>query len=181
MSRTGLDFVCFSPSIKEEVFLDPKNPGESCAAVAEQKALQAAARYTKQDIIIACDQMAWREGRFFGKAHTEEKALAVLRFLSGRSHILFSGLCLLWGDKRHIRVLKSRLTMRVLSEKQIRDYVSYEKALKSAGGYHIEARGISLFEKVETEDLNAVEGLPLIEVFNRLVKWGAVPWLKPSL
>lgn len=178
LSRTGLDFVCFDPSLREEDFFQPKKPGESCLAVAKQKALKAVKLY-KEDIIIACDQMAWCKGQLFGKAHTEKRAFETLRFLSGQSHILFSGLFMLKGNETHCRIVQSRLTMRPLSDQQIRDYISTEKPLKSAGSYHIEARGISLFEKIKTEDMNAIEGLPLMAVFNQLVKWGAVSWLKP--
>ena len=179
LSRSGLDFVCFDPNIREEDFFRPQSPGESCLEVAKQKALKAVKTY-KRHIIIACDQMVWRKGQFFGKAHTEKRAFEVLSFLSGKTHTLFSGLFMLKGRETHCRIVKSQLTMRSLSDKQIRDYISMEKPLKSAGSYHIEARGISLFEKVETEDMNAIEGLPLVAVFNQLAKWGAVPWLKPA-
>ena len=170
LSKTGLAFKIFSPKIDEKHFLNPKKPGDSCLFIAKQKALKAQSLY-KREIIIACDQMAYSEGCFFGKAHTIEKAIENLTKLKGKTHTLFSGLCLLWENKEFLYLCKSYLSMRDLSPKEIKNYVLKEKPLKSAGSYHIESQGIKLFEKVQTEDFNAIEGLPLIQVIHQLAKW----------
>ena len=172
LSKTGLAFKVFSPHIDEKRFLNPKKPGDSCLFIAKQKALKAQALY-KREIIIACDQMAYLEGRFFGKAHTIKKAIENLTKLSGKTHTLFSGLCLLWEDKKLLYLCQSHLSMRALSQQEIKSYVLKEKPLKSAGSYHIESQGIKLFEKIQTEDFNAIEGLPLIQVINQLAKWNS--------
>ena len=171
LSKAGLTFKIFSPNIQEEIFIDTKQPEYSCLNVAKQKALKAQ-KVHKTEIIIACDQMAYSEGKIFGKAHTEQKAIQTLIELQGRPHTLFTGLCMLWENKEHSYLCKSRMTMRALSPKQIKNYVLKEKPLKCAGSYQVEALGIKLFEKIETEDFNSIEGLPLIQVISQLEKWG---------
>ena len=168
--KAGFTFEVFSPNIPEEQFINPAEPEKSCLDIAKQKALKAQSLY-KSDVIIACDQMAYLDGELFGKAHTTQKAIENLTKLQGKTHHLFSGLCMLWKEKEFFYSCDSKLTMRTLSPKQIKNYVLKEQALKSAGSYHIESQGISLFKKVETEDSNAIEGLPLIQTINQLIKW----------
>lgn len=175
LAKAGLAFEAFSPNIDEESLINPKKPEESCLQIAREKALKARIFY-KKELIIACDQMACLKGRIFGKAQTEQKAIEALIQLKGKSHSLLTGLFMLWEGRVFSYLCKSRMSMRPLSLRQIRDYVEEEKPLLSAGSYHIESQGIKLFEKIETEDFNAIEGLPLIQVINRLGKWGYPLW-----
>ncbi|MCZ0932015.1 MAG: Maf family protein, partial [Oligoflexia bacterium] len=69
LSKLGLKFEVFVPNIDEGKLLDSKNPSDSCYAIAKKKALKAKEKHP-QDIIIACDQMAYLNGKLFGKAHT---------------------------------------------------------------------------------------------------------------
>ena len=171
LTKAGFPFELFSPNIQEEKFINPNWPESSCLNIAKQKALKAQSIY-KTDLIIACDQMAYCEGKLFGKAHTEQKAIQTLIELQGRTHTLLTGLYMLWENKKHFYLCKSKLTMRKLSIKQIKNYILKEKPLKCAGSYQIESQGIKLFEKIETEDFHSIEGLPLIQVINQLEKWG---------
>ena len=170
LAKIGLSFKVFSPDIQEEKFIKPKEPENSCLYIAEQKALKAQSLY-KTEIIIACDQMAYCNGKLFGKAYTEEKAIQTLTELQGKSHGLLTGLYMLFGKKKYSYLCKSKMTMRALSPQQIKNYVLNEKPLRCAGGYHVESQGLKLFEEIETEDFNSIEGLPLIRIINQLEKW----------
>ena len=170
LSKLGLKFEVLAPNIEEEKLMNFKNPVDSCSKIARQKALKIKESYP-QDIIIACDQMACLDEKIFGKAHTEKKAIETLAQLQGKTHILLSALCMHWEKKEFFHISKSYLSMRPLTSKQIKNYVKKEQPLKSAGSYHIEALGLALFEKIKTDDFNSIEGLPLIQVVNQLLKW----------
>ena len=175
LSKIGLKFEVFATNIDEEKLLDPKKPADSCYAIAKQKALTAKIKYPK-DLIITCDQMAYLNGKLFGKAHTEKKAIENLVQLQGKTHTLISALYMSWAKKDGFHISKSHLSMRPLSLKQITDYVRKEQPLKSAGSYHVESIGLTLFEKIKTEDFNSIEGLPLIKLVNQLKKWNYPLW-----
>ena len=128
LTKAGFVFTVFAPHIPEERFIDLKKPTHSCLQIAQQKALKAKPLYKKR-IIIACDQMVYFKGRLFGKAYTAEKAIKTLSYLQGKTHSLISGLCMLFGDKKHLYSCRSRMSMRPLSQKQIKAYVSAEKTL----------------------------------------------------
>jgi len=61
---------------------------------------------------------------------------------------------------------------RRLSDEEIRRYVTRDKPYDSAGGFKVEALGISLFDKVDTHDPTALVGLPLIWLAAVLRKHG---------
>lgn len=170
LSKAGLDFEVFAPHIQEERFIRPKKPENSCQILAREKARKAQITH-KEKIIIACDQMAYSEGKLFGKAGATKQAIENLLQLSGKTHRLLTGLCMLYKEKSYHYLCESKMTMRTLNFKQIKNYVLREQPLQSAGSYHIESQGIRLFEKIETEDFNAIEGLPLIRVINQLIEW----------
>ena len=171
LKKAGFVFEVFEPNIEEKQYIVSQKPKISCLNIAKQKALKAQAVY-KKEIIIACDQMVYWNGEIFGKAHSVEKARECLNKLQGQTHTLFTGLFMFWEEKEYSYLCESKMTMRKLSDTQIQNYISNEKPLKCAGSYHIESEGIQLFEKIETEDFNAIEGLPLIQVINQLSRWG---------
>lgn len=177
LAKTGISFETFSPDIQEERLLDAKNPAQSCQNLSHLKALKAQKKYPTH-VIIACDQMAYLKGTLFGKAHTKQKAIENLLKLQGHTHTLFSALYMLWEKKEFCHVSKSFLSMRKLTLKQIQNYIATEKPLKSAGSYHVEGKGITLFKKIQTDDLNSIEGLPLSQVINQLIRWGYPLWDK---
>ena len=175
LSQAGFSFEIFAPNLQEEKHLNPSRPAESCQKLAKLKALKAQEKHP-ESIIIACDQMAELDGKLFGKAHTEKKAIENLIQLQGKTHSLFTALCMLWGRKRFFHTAKSLLSMRGLNFQQIKNYVEKEQPLKAAGSYHLEGYGITLFEKIETDDFNNIQGLPLIRICNQLIQWGYPLW-----
>lgn len=170
LSKAGIDFEVVSPYIQEKNFINPEKPKQSCLLLAKKKAVKIKNEH-KQDLIIACDQIAYSEGKIFGKPGTTRKAIENLLQLNGKTHQLFTGLHMLYEEQSYSYVCESQMTMRALSLKQIKNYVLSEQPLQSAGSYHIESKGIQLFEEIKTEDFNAIEGLPLIKVINQLIKW----------
>jgi len=174
--KAGISFQVFDPQIDEEKFLNPANPSGTCSQLARLKALKAQ-KFYPESLIIGSDQLAYLKSQLFGKALTERQAIDNLVQLQGKTHKLFTAVSMLWGQKSFLHVSKSLLTMRKLTVSQIKEYILRDQPLKAAGTYHVESLGISLFEKIKTEDFNSIEGLPLIQVINQLIKWG-YPFLK---
>jgi len=176
--KAGLSFQVVNSQIEEESFLDPRRPSGTCRLLARLKALEVQKLYP-ESLIIGSDQLAYSKGQLFGKALTEKQAIDNLIQLQGKTHKLYTAVCMLWGSKKFSYVSKSVLTMRRLSVSQIRQYILKDQPLKAAGTYHLESLGIGLFEKIKTEDFNSIEGLPLIQTMNQLIKWG-YPFLEES-
>ena len=66
------------------------------------------------------------------------------------------------ADLKVAHVDTTTVTLRTLSDAEIERYVEREKPFDCAGGFKAEALGITLFERMDSEDPTAIVGLPLI-------------------
>ena len=178
LKQTGLPFEIVVPSIDEDAcFREIKTPIESiCLHIARKKGEKVFVK-RPEAVIIAADQMAFFEGKFYGKALYEEKAIQTLSLFQGKSHQLINGLYMKYEDKSFSRTTINKMSLRPLSLDQIKTYVKRDQPLHSAGCYYIDQTGFSLFEKIESEDFSSIIGLPIMAVVNQLIKWG-YPYLQ---
>ncbi|MCB9465491.1 MAG: Maf family protein [Candidatus Eisenbacteria bacterium] len=181
LSRLGFPFRCVSPPYEERRFdtRDDMTPA-AAAAIALEHALgkaQSLGPSSRDELVIASDQVCECEGRILEKAGTEERAVRQLLYLSGKEHRLHTAVAVLrvpdgGPDGTGHGVVTTRVQMRRLTEAQIRFYVSKERPLDSAGSYYSETLGIALFERFETPDPTAIIGLPLTLVCSLLEEAG---------
>ena len=123
--------------------------------------------------LLAADQIGVLEGeggpRLLGKPGTQEKAVAQLLAMSGRSHQLVTAVVLAPPEGPALEsVDRQHLRMRAFAEAEARDYVARHRPLDSAGAYRIEDAGIRLFERIEGNDYTGIIGLPLLAVASLL-------------
>lgn len=162
LSRLGLPFTCQPATIDEE---KEKDPALSPLALAEKLAfLKAQSLAHPQRIVIGGDQLVALGTQILGKAHTADGACAQLAQMQGKSHQLITAVCVISPEQFIPFVNITTLTMKKLSSAQIARYVQLDQPTDCAGSYKIELHGISLFEKIETEDFTAIQGLPLIQL-----------------
>ena len=102
----------------------------------------------------------------------DPRAVDQLTAMAGQTHELITALVVMQGARvfRHTDV--TSLRMRHLSRPAIERYIDADQPLDCAGAYKLEARGIALFEKIETEDHTAITGLPLIALVTILRELG---------
>ena len=109
--------------------------------------------------VLGVDTEVVLDGRVYGKPGDEAEAEAMLEELSGQTHEVVSGLCLLtaaWEELRHAVTLVS---FRTLTPRELGLYVVSEEWRERAGGYAIQGLGAALVERIEGDYLNVV-GLP---------------------
>lgn len=136
---------------------------------------QSLARNYPDALIIGSDQVfVDPRGRILGKPGTRDKAVRQLLQMSGRSHTFYTGLAV--HDSRDGRQLVDAahfsVTLRELTEEEIRDYVERENPVDCAGSFKIEGLGIALMQKMEGDDFNTLIGLPLIRLVEMLGHFG---------
>lgn len=162
LHRLALAFSAEPPLIDED---KEKDPSLSPQGLAERLAfLKAQSLQGPNKIIIGGDQVVSFQGKILGKSHTLERAIEQLTAMQGQVHELITAICVLDGNKVHTFTDITRMHMKQLSPEQIENYVKLDQATDCAGSYKIEKHGIALFEKIESEDFTAIQGLPLIEL-----------------
>jgi septum formation protein len=109
--------------------------------------------------VVGVDTAVVLNGRIFGKPAAAAEAERMLEELSGNTHVVVSGLCLLtpgWEDVEHEA---TRVTFRDLTPRELGAYVASGEWEGRAGAYAIQGRGASLVRLIEGDYLNVV-GLP---------------------
>ena len=109
--------------------------------------------------IVGVDTAVVLEGRIFGKPANATAAEEMLEELSGKTHVVVSGLCLLtpgWEDVEHET---TNVAFRDLTPRELGIYVATGEWEGRAGGYAIQGRGAALVRAIEGDYLNVV-GLP---------------------
>ena len=109
--------------------------------------------------VLGVDTMVVCDGRVFGKPATEEDAAEMLDALSGETHEVVSGLCLVTPGWEVVEHDVTRVSFRALTPRDIAWYVASGEWEDRAGAYAIQGLGASLVERIEGDYLNVV-GLP---------------------
>lgn len=172
LERLGLSFECCSPGIvEEEVKLLNLTPLQMAETLAYQKAESVFQLYPDA-CVIGGDQLLHFEGNIYGKAGSKEMAVQQLMTLAGKSHDLITSIVVMNECQVFTHTDTTRLHMRNLSQEQLKRYVDFDNPIYCAGSYMLEKQGITLFNKIESDDQTSIIGLPLIALTGILTEIG---------
>jgi len=125
-------------------------PAELVCANAEAKARAAAVQLDGDYLIMGADTVVSIGRKVLGKPTDKEDARRMLQFLSGRSHSVHSGICLI--DKQSGEVVcdysRTVVTFRYLTEEMLNLYLITDEPLDKAGAYAIQGLGSLLIDKI---------------------------------
>ena len=164
LTRLGLPFSTFAPDI-DETPLPGETPIDMVTRLTRAKAAAAIDAFP-QHLIIASDQCAICDQEILGKPGNHERAIAQLSRFSGKRITFLTGLCLLNSQTGRAQTdcVPFHVHFRPLKTGQIDRYLHAEKPYNCAGSFKSEGLGITLFQKMEGDDPNALVGLPLIRL-----------------
>lgn len=141
---------------------------------AEKAAHVAASAPARPDVVVAADTVVWTEGgSVLGKPRDAAEARAMLASLSGRTHHVSTGVCLLaLGDDgreraRRTFVETTDVEFWPLDEALVSAYVASGEPMDKAGSYGIQGRGSLLVRSVRGDYANVV-GLPASRLVREL-------------
>ncbi len=127
----------------------------------------------KQDfLIIGADTLVVLDNEILGKPKDSQDAEQMLRSLSGKRHIVYTGVSIIDSktNTEETFVEGSRIYMKEMTADEIRDYVLTKEPLDKAGSYGIQGRGGVFVEKIEG-DCFSVMGLPIAKLYDHLKKY----------
>jgi septum formation protein len=167
LRQLGLEFRAAAPQ-----FVEQFEPGVAPELLVRHQALQKAqslAGLFPESLIIGADQVFVDvRHRVLGKPGSVEQAVAQLLEMQGGEHTFYTGVAVYDSASGAYQAgcETYRVSLRSLSEEQIRRYVARDNPVDCAGSFKIEGLGIALMAKLAGDDYTALIGLPLI----RLVK-----------
>lgn len=172
LAQLGLDFQV-RPSPEEEPSIGTR-PDEGVRRAALFKA-RTVAQKEWASWVLAADTIVVLGGHIFGKPSSPQEAESMLRSLSGRSHEVYSAVCLARADRGFCRVetVLSRVEFRDVTEAEITAYVRTGEPMDKAGAYGIQGLGGAFVRAVYGSYTNVV-GLPLAETLGMLQKNGII-------
>ena len=131
-----------------------------------EKALNIQDKY-KQDIILSADTIVTTGQKIFGKPSDKEDAIKTLKYLSGRNHNVSTGVCVLYKNKRKIKIIDTKIKFKKLHDDEINQYIKTNEWTDKAGSYAIQGHAERFVIKLNGSYSNVV-GLPLYETVNLL-------------
>jgi septum formation protein len=149
-------------------------PGEVPAAHAERLARGKALKIAAEDhdaVTIGSDTIVVVDGDVLGKPTSAADAAAMLRRLSGRSHVVMTGVAAAWRGRVVSGVEEVGVTFRDLSDGDIAAYVATREPMDKAGAYGIQGYGATIVARVDG-DYFAVMGLALGRLVGQLRELG---------
>jgi septum formation protein len=161
LRAAGYEFTQSPSGVHERAFVPGEDPGAYVTTLARQKA-EAVATQFPDAVVLGADTVLYMDGQTIGKPVDIEDAVRMLTLLAGRTHQLFTGICVIKPGQDAPRTAHDivEVTMRDWSEAQIRKHVEVANPLHYAGAYALQQEGCVLIERM-VGDPNTVIGLPM--------------------
>lgn len=161
LRQAGYAFEVRPSAVREQRHPD-ESPEAFVRRMAAEKALQVAAESPPGSLVLGADTEVAVDSDVLGKPASPGDAVRLLRRLSGRSHQVVTGVCVVEAPDR-VRALEHSSTQvwfRALDDAEILDYVATGEPLDKAGAYGIQGRASRFVTRIEGCYFNVV-GLPV--------------------
>jgi septum formation protein len=176
LRNAGIPFLA-QPTDIPEVLREGEAPRAFAERLAREKAL-AVFRQRPGDFVLGADTIVVVGPVILGKPRDNADAVRMLRLLSGRTHQVITGVCLVGPQDRQnhagiedIRSETSLVTMDALTDEDVRSYVSTGEPMDKAGAYAVQGRASRWVSRIEGDYFNVV-GLPVSLVYKMLREYG---------
>ena len=169
LAQLGVQYSLVKPSQEEEfvpadIWVEDVSEYLACQKSNAYKELQG------NDLLITADTTVIVEGKILGKPKDYSDAFQMLRLLSGKTHLVVTGVCLRSVEKTVSFSVKTEVTFSALDDEEIRFYIENYKPFDKAGAYGIqEWIGYIGVESIHGSYFN-VMGLPIQRLYQELKK-----------
>lgn len=152
----------------DESYPEDMDPEEVPLLISEKKAEAYIKHLSGNDLVITADTLVICDGKIIGKPKNIEDAKIILKFLSGKTHRVTTGVTIITSEKKKSFAVTSEVTFANLSDEEIEYYIKTFLPLDKAGAYGIqEWIGAVAVAKIEGSFYN-VMGLPVHKLYQEL-------------
>jgi len=171
LEMLGVKDMRVIPAKGEEKAYNGLAPQDIVMNLAADKGREVAELCAEDALVIAADTIVWHDGRVYGKPHSRGEAVDMLRSLSGRTHQVYTGVCLICKGRQLLDFEKSDVSFRELDEDEIERYVDTGEPMDKAGAYGAQGKAAIFVRGIDGDFFN-VMGLPLCKLGQMLKEQG---------
>ena len=171
LSGLGVSFETLCLPGIDESFPDSLPANEVAGYISVKKAEAYKQQMQTNQLIITADTVVVSANRILGKPHSRENAVEMLRFLSGKTHHVITGVTILTTDKQKTFSVSTDVTFPDITDEEINYYIDRYQPMDKAGAYGIqEWIGFIAVESISGSYFN-VMGLPIQRLYQELKRW----------
>lgn len=168
LSGLGVEYEIRTLPDVDESYPDALQGGDIPLYIAREKAAAYRELLKPDELMITADTIVWLDGRVLGKPRDREDALQMLRDMSGRTHEVFTGVCLTTTVWQRSFTSQTEVRFAALTEDEIEWYVDKYQPMDKAGAYGVqEWIGYVGVEYIAGSYFN-IMGLPVQRLYREL-------------
>lgn len=170
LAGLGVDYEVRTLPDVDESYPETLQGADIPLYIAKEKADAYVAMMQPGELMITADTIVWLDGKVLGKPRDREDALQMLRTMSGRTHEVFTGVCITTTDWQRSFTAQTEVRFATLSEEEIAYYVDNFQPMDKAGAYGVqEWIGFIGVENISGSYYN-IMGLPVQKLYRELLK-----------
>lgn len=170
LAGLGVDYKVRTLPDVDESYPETLQGADIPLYIAKEKADAYVAMMQPGELMITADTIVWLDGKVLGKPRDREDALQMLRTMSGRTHEVFTGVCITTTDWQRSFTAQTEVRFATLSEEEIAYYVDNFQPMDKAGAYGVqEWIGFIGVENISGSYYN-IMGLPVQKLYRELLK-----------
>lgn len=174
LSMMGVNYEVMV-SYKEEIIPFGTSVEDTPKILAKQKALDIFEKTQGDRLIIGSDTIVTLDGVIYGKPNAQKPAQTILKEISGRTHEVITGLCVIveknGKQKIYSTICRTKVKMKKLTDKEIEYYCATKEPYDKAGAYALQGIAGMFIEKING-NMASVIGLPTNQLYKILKKEG---------
>ena len=156
------------PSDAEEITTKTE-PQEVVMELASIKTKDIYERSDKQSMVVGADTVVAYKGQILGKPSDEEDARRMLSMLSGQTHEVYTGVCVIEDGQIKTFYEETKVTFYEISEDEIDRYIGTGEPMDKAGSYGIQGKAAVFIKGIEGDYYNVV-GFPIARFLHEITK-----------
>lgn len=153
-------FKIFNNNFNEDLIKIKDRPDDYVKEISKAKAESIKPLIDEDCILICADTIVFMDDKIYLKPKDLDEAFSTLKKLSGRTHFVYSGICLTYKNHFYTEYDKTEVTLKKLSEKKIATYFKLMDPMDKAGAYAIQGAGSLIISQIKGCYYN-VMGLPV--------------------
>ena len=144
-------------------------PNEVVMELASIKAKDIYKKSEKQSMIVGADTVVAYQGQILGKPTDKADAKRMLTMLSGQTHEVYTGVCVIEDGKTKTFYEETKVTFYEISDEQIDRYIKTGEPMDKAGSYGIQGKAAVFIKGIEGDYYNVV-GFPIARFLQEITK-----------